>query len=169
MKKQILYLIAPILLIFCACNDGNLTIDSVSFNGTQLYSCVADTTTNFLYKTEGKQALLLTFDKNTLTNKADTITGIIPTNFKLLYRSFSETPTSSNFCSIPPPIVPSITSQIEAKGGTVQIITKAITDTITRTTKYNHLITIKDLVILNDSGEKLIESNTNFGVFQTSK
>ncbi len=169
MRKRILFLVISLLLGLQSCDDGDLTIDSVTFSGTQLYSCVADVTTDFLYKTEGKQALILTFSSGTLKNQEGTITGTIPTDIKLLYRSFSETPSSANFCSIPPPISPTITSQIEAKGGTVQIVTQAVTDPQTQKIKYNHLITIKDLVILNDSGEKLIQANTNFGVFQTSE
>lgn len=166
MKKIIFGVLS--LLGLSACNDGDLTIESISFEGTQLSSCVPSIATTFLYKTQSNQALILSFPSGTLTHQEGNVTGSIPTDYRLTYRAFSEVPNSANFCTLPPPSTPSITTEIEAKGGSVEITTKQITDPNTGEIKYNHLITIKDLVITNDKGEKLIESNVNFGVFQTN-
>ena len=95
------------------------------------------------------------FAKNKLTNKVNTITGNIPTDFQLEYRSFTTSPSNTYFCSSPPSTTPAVTSQIQAQGGSVRIITQEIVDTVAKTIKYNHLITISDLVLVNDNNEGL--------------
>lgn len=156
-------------MLLWACSDGDLTIEAISFDGTQVYSCTSDTTTNFLYKTQGNQAFILSFAKSKLTNNVDTIMGNIPTDFQLEYRSFTAPPSSTYFCSSPPGTTPEVTSQIQARGGLVRIITQKVVDTIAKTTKYNHIITVSDLVLVNDNNEGLVNPNLNFGIYQTSK
>lgn len=156
------------LMGFVSCSDGDLTIEPISFESTQVFSCLNDESITFLYKTKDKQALILSFDKGTIKNEVGTIMGDIPTQFKLFYRIFSEPVNNSYFCNTPPPSTPATLNEIQAKGGKVQIVTKEIKDS-NNNIKYNHLITIKDLVIINEKGERIIESNTNFGIFQTIK
>ena len=63
--------------LLTACNDGNYSIERITFRGTEAYSCTGDTTTTFLYKTQEKQALILQFRAGLLSNRADSITGQI--------------------------------------------------------------------------------------------
>lgn len=157
-----------ILLIFStliACNDGNLTIESISFEGTNAYSCAGNTQPNFLYKTQGSQALILSFDSRELPEKEGVTIGEIPTKFKLIYRNFDGSPSQNYFCTTPPSSSPKVLSEIEAKGGNVKITTKK-TISSNGNEKINHLITIEDLVIFNNNGEQLIDSNFIFGNYQ---
>ena len=104
-----------------------------------------------------------------MKNQEGTITGSIPTNFKLYYRIFDSAPSRTYFCTTPPASSPRVTSEIQAQGGSVEITTKATQDTQNNTTKYTHIIRIKDLLITNSDGERLIESNFNFGTYQTTE
>lgn len=152
---------------FSGCSDGDLSIERITFSGEQVYACSGDISTHFLYKTQGKQALLLTFNAGTLTNNPnEEIIGQIPTQFKLYYRTLSDAPTQAYFCSFPPVSSPVVQNEIQAKGGTVQIVTKEIQEP-DGSLRYDHLITIKDLQILNEQGERLIETEFIFGTYKT--
>lgn len=156
------------VLCLASCDDGDIEFETIDFSSSKVSSCVNDTTTTFLYKVQGKQALILTLPKDALQNKVDTLTGIIPTQYKLLFRSFDGNVSNNYFCHDLPPANPKVVSQIAAMGGTVSIITieqKEKTDT----KKYHHLISIKDLVLINSKGEKLIDSKFDFGTFITQK
>ncbi|MDO4880768.1 MAG: hypothetical protein Q3983_05765 [Capnocytophaga sp.] len=168
MKKYFIGIIS-FLGLLSSCSDGDITIQRIEFTGTEAYSCTADISTNFLYKIQDRQALILTFTSGMLKNEEGTVTGSIPTNFKLYYRIFDVAPTRTYFCSMPPPSSPRVTSEIEAQGGSVEITTQAVEDTQNNTTRYTHIIRIKDLLITNADGERLIESNFNFGTYQTTE
>ena len=49
------------------------------------------------------------------------------------------------------------------------ITTREIRDTIAGTVKYNHLIRIRDLLLTNADGERLVDQNFNFGTYQTTR
>lgn len=167
--KRISVILMGTFLFLTGCKDGDLTIQSISFEDTQVHSCTNNITTDFLYKVQGNQALILMFNKGTLVQEEGTITGALPTNFRLLYRSFNNTPSANYFCTTPPSSTPLVLSEIEAKGGEVQIVTKKVIDTTTNVVKFNHLISIKNLVIQNSEGEKLIDSDFIFGSYQTTQ
>ena len=156
--KRTFPIISLLLILLIACNDGNYTVERITFTSSEATSCTRDTTATFLYKTQGKEALILQFSAGTLKNQVDSITGNIGNNYKLFYRTFDEAPSQSYFCSSPPATSPKVLSQIEAQGGTVIIVTR-----------YNHLVRIKDLLLTNDNGERLIEQNFNFGSYQTTR
>lgn len=171
MNKRIYLWGLLIGLFLVACNDGDLEVGTISFDNTDVLSCSAnDTTATFLFKYNQKQALILTLPPNVLENKPKTITGSIPANYKLYYRTFSDVVTSNYFCNDFPPATPIVTSQIEASAGTVQIATRPIyregTNEILR---YDHQITIANLVLVNTNGDKVVDSNFVFGTYQTTK
>ena len=168
MKKYFIG-IAFLFVFLLSCNDGDVTIQRIEFRGTEAYSCTGNIAIDFLYKTQDKQALILSFNNGLLNNQEGTITGSIPTNFKLYYRIFDSAPSRTYFCTTPPASSPRVTSEIQAQGGSVEITTKATQDTQNNTTKYTHIIRIKDLLITNSDGERLIESNFNFGTYQTTE
>ena len=168
MKSYLLFLGLCISLLM-ACNDGNYTVERITFQGTELYSCTGDTTTTFVYKTQGKEALILKFPNGTLSNKVDSISGNIGNGYTLLYRTFDNAPNNTYFCTSPPSVSPKVLSEVQAQGGTVSIATRTIVDTVAGTVKYKHLIRIKDLLITNENGERLIEQNFNLGSYQTSR
>ncbi|MDO5608164.1 MAG: hypothetical protein Q4G08_06895 [Capnocytophaga sp.] len=165
--KKIGIIIGAALLMY-ACNDGDLEVESISFDNTDVLSCTSDTTATFLFKYTSQQALILTLPSGALTQQEGTITGEIPTEYGLYYRDFNATVSTAYFCSDYPPSSPSVIVEIAATGGTISIETKAIYDENTGTLlRYDHLITIADLVMVNSKGEKLVDSNFIFGTYQT--
>ena len=159
MKKYFIG-IAFLFVFLLSCNDGDVTIQRIEFRGTEAYSCTGNIAIDFL---------ILSFNNGLLKNQEGTITGSIPTNCKLYYRIFDSAPSRTYFCTTPPASSPRVTSEIQAQGGSVEITTKATQDTQNNTTKYTHIIRIKDLLITNSDGERLIESNFNFGTYQTTE
>ena len=96
--------------------------------------------------------------------------GTIPTNFKLYYRTFSDAVTTNYFCNTYPPATPNVTSQIEATGGTVTIVSRPIyNETTGALLRYDHQISITDLVLVNQEGNKIVDSNFVFGTYKTNK
>lgn len=168
MRSYLLF-ISLCMSLLMACNDGDFTVERIIFSGTEAYSCTRDTTTTFLYKTQGKEALILQFRAGILKNRTDSIVGNIGNGYTLLYRTFDSAPTSSYFCTSPPQTTPKVTSEIQAQGGKVIITTREIRDTIAGTVKYNHLIRIRDLLLTNADGERLVDQNFNFGTYQTTR
>lgn len=171
MSRKILLL--GLLIGFClvACNDGDLEVETISFHNSDVLSCSSnDTAVSFLFKYSQKQALILKLPANVLENKEKTVSGTIPDSYKLYYRTFDQAPTTSYFCADFAPASPIVTTQIEATGGTVSITTKAIYDENTNALlRYDHLIRINDLVLINRQGNKVVDSNFIFGTYQTKR
>lgn len=165
-----LFFLASATFLFFSCNDGNLAIETISFDNQEVISCTKDTTATFLFKYNASQALILTLPQNVLKNKKDSIKTSLSTDYKLFYRTFNGSVNESYFCGSYPPVSPSVISQFEATGGTLYLVTQPIYDEKTNEIlRYDHIITIKDLVILNSEGNKLIDSNFNFGIYKTKK
>ncbi len=170
MKRKIVFLSCILVLFFIACDDGDLEVETISFDNSDVLSCTSDTTATFLFKYSSQQALILELPSGVLTNSEKTATGTISSDYKLYYRTFSDAVSTSYFCGNYPPVSPSVTSQYEATGGTVSIVTKPIyNETTQELLRYDHLITISDLVILNSDGNKLVDSNFIFGTYQTNR
>ena len=152
MNKKIIIFAFLIAIFTIACNDGDLEVETISFENNDVLSCKAnDTTATFLFKVNQKQALILKLPTNVLENKAKTITGAIPSSYKVVYRTYSDNVSSSYFCSDYPP-------------------TQAIYDENThQLLRYDHLIRISDLVLVNSKGNKLVDSNFIFGTYQTNR
>lgn len=170
MRRKISFLSLISALFLVACNDGNLEVETISFDNSDVLSCTSDTTATFLFKYSSQQALILELPSGVLTNSEKTATGTISGNYKLYYRTFSDAVGTGYFCGNYPPISPSVTSQYEATGGTISIVTKPIyNETTQELLRYDHLITISDLVILNSDGNKVVDSNFIFGTYQTRR
>lgn len=170
MKRKILFLGFILSLFLIACNDGDLSVETISFDNSDVLSCTSDTTATFLFKYNSQQALILELPNGVLKNSENTVSGTISSNYKLYYRTFSGAVSSSYFCGTYPPTSPSVVSQFEATGGSISIVTKPIYDENTQALlRYDHLITITDLVILNSEGNKLVDSNFIFGTYRTTK
>ena len=131
MNRKILLFAFIIGLFAMACNDGEVEVESISFENSDVLSC---------------------------------------NNYKLYYRTFSDVVSSSYFCNTIYPASPQITFNSEATGGTVTIATRPIYNENTGALlRYDHQITISNLVLLKEDGNKLVESNLVFGTYQTNK
>lgn len=168
MKRKLL-LIGFLSFLFLGCNDGDLAIEKISFDNSDVLSCSRNVSANFLFKYNNSQALILTLPNNVLKNEENTVKGSISTDYKLFYRTFNTSVNNAYFCGDYPPASPSVVSQIEATGGDITIATKPIYDEKTKELlRYDHIISIKNLVLMNSEGVKIIDSDFNFGTYQTT-
>ncbi len=164
------------LAILCSCDDGNLQIEGVDFDDVNIDSCgnVDDATdTTFFFKTNGDEALLLTLNSGLLEN-ITSLDGSITSNIsatgspQLLYRLFTGDVSSSYFCDEIPPLEPTVLAENFATGGEITILTNV--GSVTASEKvYSHNITIRDLSLTNDNGERLTDTSIlEYGDFNTS-
>ncbi len=172
--KRVLFL--SFLAMLCSCDDGDLQIEAVNFDDVGIDSCnnVDDATeTTFFFKTDGDEALLLTLNGGLLENTTSldgSITSSISTTGtpQLLYRLFTDDVSESYFCDAVPPLEPTVLAENFATGGEITILTNV--SSVTAGDKiYNHNITISDLSLTNDSGERLTDTSIlEYGDFNTS-
>ncbi|MDO5105380.1 hypothetical protein [Capnocytophaga sp.] len=169
-KRSNTFITLIFALLIVACNDGNLGVETIRFDNSDVLSCKSDTTATFLFKYNAQQALILELPKDVLENKEKSVTGKIASDYKMYYRTFSEAVNTSYFCADYPPTMPSVVSQFQATGGNISIVTKPIyNETTQELLRYDHLITITDLVILNADGNKIVDSDFIFGTYKTKR
>lgn len=161
--KRILFL--GFLIGLCSCDDGDLQIEEVDFDASNIESCAGlddPTQTTFFFKIDADETLLLNLAGGLIkneTSKPGTLASTIPDPSKLIYRFFSGDVTSSYFCDAVPPLEPTVLKENSATAGNINIDTKV--DTLTAETKeYSHTISIKNLALVNDRGEQLTDLST---------
>lgn len=156
------------LLVFAlalnSCDDGDLTLETISFENTATQSC---SNKNIIYKLKEKEALLLQIDTTKLTTEPSlagnpTILDINSTN-KLFYRFYDGKIASANICEAIPPATPLVTDQWIATNGKIQIFTSAVkttntTDNSTKITGYNYNIVFKNITFSKNSGTQVYET-----------
>tara|TARA_R110000868_G_scaffold42696_2_gene144133 strand:+ start:4074 stop:4580 length:507 start_codon:yes stop_codon:yes gene_type:complete len=166
MKK---YLLIGCSILFFACNDGDLQIETVDFDSIEtVQSCdtVSVSTENVLFKINGDEALIVTLPSGLLKNEVSTteLTSAVPGSSQISYRIFSETVTSTYFCDSPPPLTPTVLEEIEAEGGSI-IITTTTEDSIT----FTHTIQLNGITFLNENGSRITDLQVSeFGTVTTT-
>ncbi|SFR81075.1 hypothetical protein [Maribacter stanieri] len=166
MKK---YLLIGCSILFFACNDGDLQIETVDFDSIEtVQSCdtVSVSTENVLFKINGDEALIVTLPSGLLKNEVSTteLTSAVPGSSQISYRIFSETVTSTYFCDSPPPLTPTVLEEIEAEGGSI-IITTTTEDSIT----FTHTIQLSGITFLNENGSRITDLQVSeFGTVTTT-
>lgn len=165
MKKVLAGLL---LMMLSSCKDVAVEFDRINFDTATVQACSGELSPRFLYKIQGNQALILVLPQQVLENREQTQTGSLSDTYKLIYRTFDAAVTAAYFCHDYPPFSPRAVSEITAKGGQVTIETKAVTEASGQV-RYYHLISISDLVLQNDAGDKLIDSQFNFGTYITTE
>jgi hypothetical protein len=170
--KRLLGLLVFTLLLN-GCDDGDLTLETISFEDVTTKSC---TTKNIIYKLKDKESLLLEIPESSFNNEpslADTptIVDISATN-RVVYRFYDGTVSSSTICESIPPATPVVTDQWTATDGKIQIFTTAVkttntTDNSTKITGYNHNIVFKNITFAKSSGTQVYETFA-FGDYVTS-
>ncbi|WP_417360837.1 hypothetical protein [Galbibacter sp.] len=130
--KKILFLVLG-LLIF-SCDDGDIIIEELSFDSTEIDNACGQLT---LYKISetGTEALILEINGNdgsflnTLENQVDTTTFTINnSSVKVLYRIFDAKVSGDYFCQNIPPTTPLVTEEWYARSGTIQVVTSLLED-----------------------------------------
>ena len=165
MKK---YLIIGCSLLFFACNDGDLQIETVDFDSiTNVQNCgtLSTTTSNVVFKINGDESLIITLAGGLLKNEVTTTDreSLVPGNSQVSYRIFSDNVTSAYFCDSPPPLIPIVSEEIEAEGGSV-FITTTQTDSVT----FLHTIKLSGITFVNENGSRITDLQINeFGTVTT--
>jgi hypothetical protein len=171
MNKFGFTVLLAILLLF-SCDDGDLTIDVIDFNGFELETCDDDnildiTETNLLFKinddNDEYQVLIITLDEDVLENEAGEQSFEITedTDTTLTYRIYDDSLTSTYFCSDLTPATPSVVTELIAKSATITIVTAA---SETEDDTFDHEITIDSSTFETDEGERITDlSIDDFG------
>ncbi|KKM81885.1 hypothetical protein LCGC14_1325240 [marine sediment metagenome] len=162
-----------ILLGVCACDDGDLQIEEVDFDASNIETCAGldnPTETTFFFKIDQDEALLLNLESGLIQNETSqvaTLASSIPDASNLIYRFFSDNVTSAYFCDALPPLEPTVIKETTATAGDISVDSRV--DTLTALTKnYSHTITITNLSLVNDQGEQLTDLSTLvYGDFST--
>ena len=162
--KRILSLLIFVLYLN-GCDDGNLTMEDISFDKTTTQSC---STNNLIYKLKDKEALLLEIPQTTFVNEPTDPDNPISkdidnSNFRVVYRFYNGTVSSDNICNTIPPATPFATDQWTGTSGIIQITTTALkttntTENSTRITGYNHNIVFKNITFAKNSGTQVYET-----------
>lgn len=172
--KRVLCLLIFVLLLN-GCDDGNLTLETISFENTVTQSC---STNNLIYKLKEKEALLLEIPQTKFVNEPTDPDNPISididnSNYRVVYRFYNGTISSDNICNTIPPATPFVTDQWTATSGKIEIVTTAIkttsaTDNSTRITGYNHNIVFKNITFTKNSGTPQVYETFPFGDFITT-
>lgn len=145
MKKLFGLLVCALLL--SSCDDGAIVLQSFNFSSAAIQKC---SDKDVLFKINKEELLLLdipaTYFPNEVTPAGQPRMVTISSTNKVLYRKYSGNASNSTICSDIPPASPTVLNEwTAASGGTIQIITTAVTTTdpitnVTTTTGYNHQI-----------------------------
>ncbi len=165
--------IVCLLLLINACDDGNLTVESIDFANVTAIKC---TSKDVIYKVKDSEILYLEIPSSDFVND-ETLENIpttipISTTKRAVYRLYSSAASAENVCPTVPSATPNVTEEWITTSGTIQITTTAIktTDAITNATKitgYKHYIVLKNVTFLKPSGDQLYETFV-FGNYTTS-
>lgn len=165
MKKGVLILLFISLL---GCSDGELQIETIDFDAVPLDYCgSASTETQLFFKLNEFDALILDLASGLIQNEAstDTIRSSIPGESQLRYRLFNGSISASYFCDAVPPATPTVREEIPSQAGEVLIFTTRDEED---TTRFEHVIRLKDVSFVNAAGERLTNiSVEEFGNFTT--
>ena len=153
---------AILVLFFTSCSDGDLSVDIINFDDSNIQSCTDNT--SLLFKIEGEETLILNLPVDFIQNTPTAPEGIttnIPNQAQLFYRLFSENVTQAFFCSEIPPATPVVEEEIAATDGTISLVAEQFIEN--NSNILINTINIENLVLISDNGERIIDSDFNFG------
>lgn len=164
------YLLPLFLSMAFACDDGNLQIAEIDFDSAAIDFCDSPLTseTTLFFKLNGSEALVLELQSGLLQPEETTeaLRSTIPGQSKVTYRTFTDAITRSYFCASIPPGEPGIVLDVSAAAGEVLVTTLR---NETDTTLYEHTISIQDLSLVTDNGERISDLTTiAFGTISIS-
>ncbi|GGW31293.1 hypothetical protein [Arenibacter certesii] len=146
------------LISLYSCDDGDLQIETINFDDSQIQFCGSTPTTEstVFFKIVNNEALILTLSSGTLINEEYEGEVQIPISgeTKVTYRIFSDKVSKNYFCDAVPPITPTVTEEIEAQSGFVLITTTAKVEG--ETTSYEHTIKLSEISLVNKTNDQRI-------------
>jgi len=165
-------LILLLCLALSSCDDGDLQIETINFDDSDIQYCGSTVTTGttLFFKIANSEALILTLASGTLKNAASEgeIEYPISSTTVLTYRIFSANVTKNYFCDVIPVTEPMVLEEIEAQSGSVLITTTEIIDG--ENTSYEHTIRLSGITLINSSNNQRITdlSINDFGTVTTN-
>lgn len=173
--KRIIGLLTLVLMLN-SCDDGNLTVETISFEDVTAQKCSIN---NIVYKIKGNEALFLEIPAESFTNDP-TPTGTprqlaINTTNKVIYRSYNGPVATDNVCATIPATTPIVVEEWTATSGIIQITTTPIyasntsigSENATKITGYNHYVVFKNVTFSKPTGIQLYETFV-FGYYKTN-
>lgn len=166
MQKGFLLLFSLLLL---SCNDGDLQIEIIDFEGSTIDFCesVTDINSTFFFKLNTTEALILDLQGGILQNEASdgAVVSNVPGQSQITYRTFSGNVNKNYFCDQLPPSDPVVVEEILAEGGEVFVTT---VQSVNDTTIYEHTIELNGISLVNSKGERITNLNIDdFGTITT--
>lgn len=170
--KRILGLVG-LLLVINACDDGNLTVDTLDFDSVAAVKC---TSKDVIYKVKDSEILYLEIPSTAFgldETLAGTPTSIpISSTIRAVYRLYNATASADNVCPSVPSATPNVKEEWITTSGTIEITTTAIKVpgpeiNSTKITGYKHYIVLKNVTFHKPTGDQLYESFV-FGNYTTS-
>ncbi len=177
MKKILLAI--TLLVAITSCDDGNISIQELDFDGVQPVKC---SDKNLFYQIKDNNALLLlvtdetfntTFINNETLPDAPRTFAITETSNRVIYRAYDGVVTSSKFCGAITDANPTEREEWIAVSGTAQVTTTTPNKVINASTgiesitNYNHNIVFKNLVFRKPDGILITYDSRIFGDYQT--
>ena len=166
--RKFLYL----LLLFTSfgCDDGDLQIAAIDFDSAAIDFCDSPLTseTTLFFKLNDQEALVLELQAGLLQPEATTepLISTVPGQSQVTYRTFDDAINRSYFCGTIPPGDPDVVLDVSAAAGEVLVTTLR---NETDTTLFEHTISIQDLSLVTESGERITDLTTiEFGTISIS-
>lgn len=172
MKKLIFAFV--LILLTNSCDDGELTIENFNFGIAIPTTCNPGQSGFFIYKTNGKEVIILKIDENKFLEAQNTERSFnIPTDVQVIYRIYTDAIATGFLCTSPPPTSPNVTEEWNAISGTVTILSTAITtedvpNNKTRISGLSHEISIKNLNFKKPDGTEQLFTNFTFGNYKNT-
>ena len=172
--KRIIGLVCLVLFLN-ACDDGELTVQTIDFSSVAAVKCNLN---DIIYKLNGSEILALevpesenAFINEPTISSTPRVVNLNTTN-RVVYRSYNGAVSSGNICATLPATTPNVIEEWTANSGRIEIVTTAVSTTNTTTnattiTKYNHYIVFKDITFIKPSGIQVYETFV-FGNYQTN-
>ncbi|RTE53003.1 hypothetical protein EHW67_12525 [Arenibacter aquaticus] len=168
MKNALIFLLS---LALFSCDDGDLQIETINFDDSDIQYCGSSVTTGttLFFKLVGSEALILTLESGALKNEASDgeVSYALSSNTKITYRIFSDDVSENYFCDTIPVTDPTVIEEIEATSGYVLITTvQKVEDDVT---SYEHSIRLSEITLINNSNDQRITdlSINDFGTVTT--
>lgn len=166
--KTFLYL--SLLLLFLACDDGDLQIETIDFDNATIQNCnpVDVATLNVLFKLNTTEALIVEVPAVAINNEVseETSHSVSATgSAKVTYRTFSDNVSNDYFCSEIPLTEPTVSDEIIAESGELLVTTILNDDGIT----YEHKIELSKISFVTSKNQRITNLTIdNFGTVTTT-
>lgn len=153
-------------LAFAACDDGDLVVDTISFDEVATTTC--GDANNLLFKLKESEALILNIPKKNFKEEAAVVKLPINEQNQVVYNFYDSKVTANSICDLIPPASPNVKNQWNAESGVIEITTVVVkkvdeTNNSTSITGYKHNIIFKNITFGKGDGTTQFYESLGFG------